>query len=419
MKKCLLKFISFILASVLLLTGCHNNVIIEKSDTVKSDAKTNNTITYTNSGSIGFFNKIDFEEDFYKTNNVAVNFSFGKYFFIDEEGKYLYHESKKNYDYTNLKVYIKNDMGEEHLFRQSNDYYVSEEYYCYYDYIKGVPIFNHTEEITIPAEMLSSRTGYICILVYGDEHIDFKPTGETKLLNAAEIYYQTDGEKLLFSNHAIQTDTGLWIEEIDSEYYTSSSAYTYEVAFSPYPIFKKAIEKFALNEQDGRLAVVSSINNKKTVSIYDTNGEFVVSYIFDYDGELLLEWEQCESNYLILCFIDEGIVRALNGYDSNSDPKSMSITESEDNETYINEVLRSTSQTTEDGITYTLENKSILGQISGNTSYSKISAKDNEGNEWVIYDAKVSRVSEFVPGLGTALWFIIQGWELIFDCVFR
>ena len=195
-------------------------------------------------------------------------------------------------------------------------------------------------------------------------------------------------------------NTGLSTEELSQEKIDTFLSNTSIKLLTSEPE-KRDFLYFDVNEQ-GLIAICqdassSSISDK--VCIYNTAGEFVYGYAFQYTGSFRVEWDNENINIL---FIRSSVVLSLDSGGNVLDIKG--VQDIVDNSRYINYKLESSRKVVGDK-TYTIRNDMwILNWVA--LSYSQVVVVDIDGTESIIYDVNTEQLIRTIVILCFVIAFI-------------
>ena len=140
-----------------------------------------------------------------------------------------------------------------------------------------------------------------------------------------------------------------------------------------------AIECFDVNK-DGIIIIGSSNMDNRYICVYDADGNFLYGYTFESNGSFRVEWD--DSDNITVYYVRSDIVHTINTNGETLQVRRMLDTGK--NRDYWRNEVNATSKTVL-GTEYKLQKgMGILGFFS--SSYSKLVAVNNDGEERIIYD---------------------------------
>lgn len=149
---------------------------------------------------------------------------------------------------------------------------------------------------------------------------------------------------------------------------------------------KRPIDHFAVNA-DGKIAIVCSDFESKTICVYTSAGDFQYGYSFQCDGTVGVEWNENNINiYLarssvIFSVSPNGVILDI-----------FKVPDSTDNNTYTNHFIYSNERTIENTV-YTLKNDQGVFNLFA-SSYSQLAVKNAGEEEKIIYDVSSTQFSK-------------------------
>lgn len=161
---------------------------------------------------------------------------------------------------------------------------------------------------------------------------------------------------------------------------------------------RKAIECFDVNEY-GLIAMGSQEWSKKTVSIYDSAGEFKYAYSFNSSGDIGVEWD---GNDLIIYFVRSDIAVLV---DSSGECKEvLKIKDTTENNSYWYDFVFAKKRNVGEQQYVMKNDMGILNVLA--TSYSQVVIIDSKGETKMVYDVNDDKFIYTVAVL-IAVFFII------------
>ena len=128
-------------------------------------------------------------------NDVTLDFHYG--FMMGDDIEY----DKENVrNYGEFDLYFRSDSGEEYFVRHIDEPLMSEKYRVELDHYNGKWSFNHSEEITVPAELFTEGTGKFQFRVYAvvlRPEVPHYYVGDLKNVIAAVFYYKINDRGMI------------------------------------------------------------------------------------------------------------------------------------------------------------------------------------------------------------------------------
>lgn len=133
-------------------------------------------------------------------NDVTLDFYYGGYFY---NGIEFALENDQNYPTFDL--YFVNDQGDRCLVKHSEENFVSDKYSCevVFDengYMKEIK-YNHSEQLTIPAELFTKQSGQIWLEIEGVNILETEPENRKDIfITGICIFYKVNNGQIILSS---------------------------------------------------------------------------------------------------------------------------------------------------------------------------------------------------------------------------
>ena len=140
------------------------------------------------------------EQSEFDLDNVVLTFYYGTSTNIDAALA-----GDCNY-YSYAELYFMDDNDNLHFIKRTEESYTSEEYSCKWildDSYKLIGFsYNHSENIKIPPELFTQKSGRISFCVYGEDINAYESA--YSLISIINIYYKTNDEKVILSSEPFE-----------------------------------------------------------------------------------------------------------------------------------------------------------------------------------------------------------------------
>ncbi len=153
---------------------------------------------------------------------------------------------------------------------------------------------------------------------------------------------------------------------------------------------KRAIKCFDVNENN-LIAIGSSVSEKKTIAIYNSEGVFQYGYEFDSSGRFGVEWD---NDNIIIYFVRSDVACSVSP--TGTIESFSKIENTFENNSYWNDFVFSENRTVGES-EYTIKNDMGLFNIFA-SSYSQLEIKDSNGEPNIIYDVNSDQLLKTILG---------------------
>lgn len=162
---------------------------------------------------------------------------------------------------------------------------------------------------------------------------------------------------------------------------------------------KNSIQCFDVNYNE-MIAIGSENSTKKTISVYNSSGNFQYGYQFTCEGSFAVEWD---SDNLIIYFVRSDIAALFDPNGNNLEMKA--IQDTVENNNYWNHSVNSIQRTV-NGNQYCLKNNMGIFNVFA-SSYSQLIKTDINGNTMIFYDFSREYTVKFIIEFISLTLFII------------
>lgn len=154
------------------------------------------------------------------------------------------------------------------------------------------------------------------------------------------------------------------------------------------PVKKNGIVCFDVNE-DGLIAAGIKDSSRKSISVYNSFGEYQYGYNFNCNQSFGVEWE---GNNLIIYFVRSDVAALVD--QSGTILELQKIENTIDNNSYWNHFVFATQRTV-DNDKYIIKNDMGLFNIFA-SSYSQLVVEDAQGNQTILYDVNNAQMTKII-----------------------
>lgn len=162
---------------------------------------------------------------------------------------------------------------------------------------------------------------------------------------------------------------------------------------------KNSIQCFDVNYNE-MIAIGSENSTEKTISVYNSSGNFQYGYQFTCDGKFAVEWD---NDNLIIYFVRSDIAALFDPNGNNLELRK--IQDTIENNNYWNHSVNSTQRTV-NGNQYCLKNNIGIFNVFA-SSYSQLIKTNINGNTMIFYDFSREYIVKFIIGFISLTLFII------------
>jgi hypothetical protein len=180
------------------------------------------------------------------------------------------------------------------------------------------------------------------------------------------------------------------------------------ISFSPmeFEPRKKGFECFDINEH-GMIVLVSSTFKGESICVYDSDGVFQYGFTFDDAGSVGALWD---GDIVNIYYVRGDLLVSVNSCGEVLDVVEAPSTV--ENNAYYREIIKASKRTV-GSTTYIARGHSGSATMF-TSSYTKLTAKDSDGNETVIYDATAYNTAKVIlVSVVAALFVILVGLYII------